>query len=1371
MPHPAADRNLLFGILALQMDFIRRDDLIAAMNAWVLDKAKPLGQILSEQGVLSVERRGLLEALIQEHLKQHDNDPRRSLAAVSSIRSVRQDLQQIADADLQVSLMHVSAGDNDPYATRPESAGAGTAPGLRFRILRPHAKGGLGEVFVAHDQELHREVALKEIQDRHADHPESRARFLLEAEVTGGLEHPGIVPVYGLGTYADGRPFYAMRFIRGDSLQDAITSFHQEKGMLQAGERTLRLRQLVGRFVDVCQAVAYAHSRGVLHRDLKPGNVMLGKYGQTLVVDWGLAKVLNRADVEITEGPLRLSGDSAMTQTGQALGTPAYMSPEQAAGKLEQLGPRSDVYSLGATLYCLLTGQAPFSAADVGQVLNKVQRGEYTRPRELDRHIHLALEAISCKAMAVKPDERYPSPDALAADVERWLADEPVSAWREPLTVRGRRWLGKHRTLVTSASAAAVVAIVGLTVGLVFVTQARNVAEAKGKEAREQRNDARRNLYIAQMNLVPREYEAKNIVHVWDLLKAQTSWPLDMEDQRSFEWYYWNLLAHPELRTLKAHETRTLGVATSPDGQRFASTDGATVQVWDAASGEKTLALKLREGYVSSLAFSPDGRRIAGGGVRYARDDGILLVWDAASGRELLSLVEPNRRVESVVFSPDGRRLAAGCWDRTVRVWDASSGEETFHHESHKDNEIGLGVHYVAFSPDGRRLAGANADTVRVWDASSGQELHTLKGHKGVVNSVAFSPNGQQIVSGGGVNSVAFRPNGQQIVSGGGDDTVQLWDASSGQELRALKGQTGLVYSVGFSPDGRRIASASLSGTVRVWDAASWQELHTHTVYMGPVHCVVLGADGRQIVSGYDDGTIRVWDAGVGQEALSLKGHSGAIGSVAFSPDGRRIASAGEPGTLRVWDTVSGQALLCLTGHAAIVDSAAFSPDGRRIAGACRDGTVRVWDVTGGQEPLTLQGNAGPVQCVAFSPDGSRIASACGDNTVKVWDTNSRQLICNFRGHTTVVTSLAFSPDGRRIASCGEGNTVRVWDAGNNQDILLLQDHKPTVTSIAFSPDGGRLASANSDGTVRVWDASSGQEALVFQGHAGKLACVTYSPDGRRITTGDSGGTVRAWDAVNGQEVLVLQGHAQAVTSVAFSADGRRFASGGEDGAVRVWETQLVSADDIKRREIVKVVQDMYDRLLIRSEVLAGLRKDETLDAPIRETALQVAQAIPEDPLRLYDAAWKVVQERDGIHDAYALAFRRAEAAVQIAPDNGLFLNTLGVAHYRLGDFAKAVETLERSEKFKATEDGSLGVSLSFLAMAQHQFGHKERARATLARLREVKKQLWGEEVSSSPEKWRGAMESQRRYKYYEAEGFLREAEELIEGKPEDKKE
>jgi serine/threonine protein kinase len=320
--------------------------------------------------------------------------------------------------------------------------------GSRFRVLRPHAEGGLGIVSVAQDVELNREVALKEIKHHNLDDPASRARFLLEAEITGGLEHPGIVPVYGMGQYGDGRPFYAMRLIRGESLKDAADRFHAD-----CDWRTLydcvRYRDLLGRFVAVCRAVEYAHSRGVLHRDLKPDNIMLGKFGETLVVDWGLAKSNGRAEpyLEADERTLmpRRASDSAATQMGSAVGTPAFMSPEQARGQLDALTPATDVYSLGATLYYILTGRRPFTGHSLATMLQQVQAGAFPKPRSLSPNLPPALEAICLKAMSREPLERYATAADLAHDVERYLADEPIIARPDTTFERARRFARRHR--------------------------------------------------------------------------------------------------------------------------------------------------------------------------------------------------------------------------------------------------------------------------------------------------------------------------------------------------------------------------------------------------------------------------------------------------------------------------------------------------------------------------------------------------------------------------------------------------------------------------------------------------------------------------------------------------------------------------------------------------------------------------------------------------------------------------------------------------------------------------------------------------------------------------------------------------------------
>jgi eukaryotic-like serine/threonine-protein kinase len=491
MKSSSANRDLLFGLLALQNNFIDRDALVDAFHRWTGDRSNPLDRVLLDRGALTPGRHMLLAGLVEEHIKFHGDDPERSLAALSSIGPVREDLSRIADPDLHASLAHVSAArkepEDDPYRTVTQaSLGESTSAGSRFRILRPHARGGLGRVSVALDQELDRPVALKEIQDRHADEPESRARFVQEAEITGKLEHPGIIPVYGLGHDATGRPFYAMRFIEGDSLKEAIAAFHGDESLRKDPAGWLaRLRELLRRFTDVCNSVAYAHSRGVLHRDLKPGNIMLGPYGETLVVDWGLAKPLGRAlaaelspgdGSPLSVGPIRLSGPSSSrdeTATGSIVGTPAYASPEQVVGRFDQLGPASDVYGLGATLYTLLTGQTPVPSGEIEEILRRVQRGEIPPPRSLESTIPRPIEAICRKAMAVRPEDRYPSARDLAADVTRWLDDQPVAAYHEPLSVRAGRWVRRHRTLVTTAAAVSVFGVIGLS-GFATVLTGKN---------------------------------------------------------------------------------------------------------------------------------------------------------------------------------------------------------------------------------------------------------------------------------------------------------------------------------------------------------------------------------------------------------------------------------------------------------------------------------------------------------------------------------------------------------------------------------------------------------------------------------------------------------------------------------------------------------------------------------------------------------------------------------------------------------------------------------------------------------------------------------------------------------------------------------
>jgi serine/threonine protein kinase len=769
----ASDRNLLFGILALQMDFTSRDQLIAAMNAWVLDKSRSLGTILVEQKALDANRRALLEALVQEHLKQHDDDPQKSLAALGPIPSLRQKLEQVADADIHASLGQVPvAAADDPFATRSYSVGTPTSSGLRFRILRPHARGGLGQVYVAHDEELHREVALKEIQGRHADHAESRTRFLLEAEITGGLEHPGIVPVYGLGQYADGRPFYAMRFIRGDSLKDAIDRYHRAEREAQSAERalqavgasrsalgaprTLEFRQLLRRFIDVCNAIAYAHSRGVLHRDLKPGNIMLGKYGETLVVDWGLAKSGVRGQEsgiskEIDEQSLRPSSvsGSAETQAGSAIGTPQFMSPEQAQGRLDLLGPASDVYSLGATLYCLLTGKPAFVDQEVGTILQKVQRSDFPRPCQLKQDVPPPLEAVCLKAMALKPAQRYCSPRDLADDIEHWLADEPVQAYPEPRRARLARWARRHKPLMAGAAALLFTAVIALSLGLVLLGQAnteireaKQQAEKRGDDLAALNDTLLRANYIADMNLARVAWDENNLARGRELLDKYRTHPTSNKDLRGFEWHYLHRLLHGQELLVKAHVGWISAVAFTPDGKRLISS-GATaphtafqfysgdtkgeVKQWDAATGQP-------------LPFQLKGQT--------GRTDTLTVFGDF---------------VERIALSRDGTRMGVSCQDHVIRVWEFATGKLTLLEGPAKHIAAG-----IRFSPDGRCLISLyrpndfptdSRISIRIWDLATRKAMVALNQLPHLMQEASFSPDGRHFaVCGGKLGVVKVSP-------------------------------------------------------------------------------------------------------------------------------------------------------------------------------------------------------------------------------------------------------------------------------------------------------------------------------------------------------------------------------------------------------------------------------------------------------------------------------------------------------------------------------------------------------------------------------------------------------------------------------------
>lgn len=1189
-PAAAADANLLFGVLALQMDFVGRDQLIAGMQAWIHEKSKSLADHLVGLGALRPERRRLLEPLVAEHVRQHQGDLSKSLAATDFLNDIQSELDQIDDPDVQRSIQSIPrAQPVAPAASINATCLQDSLPSdsMRFRILRPHARGGLGEVFVAKDTELGREVALKEIQLDKSDDLEARTRFIREAEITGGLEHPGVVPVYSLGAYPDGRPFYAMRFIRGQTLHDAIKAFHAppEAGQppATAAQKNLELRRLLQRFIDVCEAIDYAHSRGVLHRDLKPGNIMLGRYGETLVVDWGLAKAGGESTarpkeatrssahepVQFAEPQLSPSAshESTPTQMGFVPGTPAYMSPEHALGRIDLMGPASDVFSLGATLYHLLTGRPPYVGKDVKEVQQQAQTGSYPLPSAIAQ-VPKPLEAVCCKALAVSPSERYPNTSSLAADIERYLGDEPVSAYREPLRTRVARWMRRHSRLVAIAVICFLIIPICLGSGLFVALQQQHLARAAEDQAEV-------GLLCAATSLAHHALQAGDHPTAARALKRV---PLD---RRSwvYEYLFQQLAFHG---VVEGEAGGITCLAVQPNGEQLAyGTRSGEVCLRDARSGREILRTKVstEPQSVVAMAWSTSATQLA------VASGNMVQIYNATTLAPV-QRVPLNAPIVGVAFSPDDRQLLAVLpgngkeipWPETP---SRAAGDRVSGYEA-RIIALGVGNGSVEWSGSIPRcerpcVCYASRSTLIL---GAGNKISVLDPADGTEQRDWSLERGDE------VESLLCTPDGEQLIVGTRQGIAEVYEIASGQLVRRLDQVISSVVGAKLLAQGEGPAvwidqHAAIVGSMALRDSDDivlislagdvWiVNHHTGTIRKQLIHKGVLtaaGSNGGPLIAMADQDEVFVFNATHALRELSRQTRvfPAAASYPALSPDGKLVLFAMQdeaaPGASIIVAHDIDAAAVRWTAKAQFPHFFGFSPDGSRVVALCDD--IKVFDSQSGaclmESPKLVfpsrngQSTAWQSSIQSAVVDAANRYVAIDGDALQVWEIATGQKVAE--SPRLGASSLQLSAEGDVLLGHVD-DSVRSWRFSDLKEVTRLKGAS-TGDLMGITRDNNIIERNGHQLIARSWPA---KQAICDFEHDGPTLCIDFHPTCRRVVTGGADGKLNIWQYPSGEKLLELP-FSRTVAAVRFSLDGSRLIAIDRDGKVGIWDSKPASVD------------------------------------------------------------------------------------------------------------------------------------------------------------------------------------------------------------------
>jgi WD40 repeat protein/serine/threonine protein kinase len=1038
----------------------------------------------------------------------------------------------------------------------------------RYKLLEQIGEGGFGVVWMAEQEEpMRRRVALKIIK-LGMDTQQVLARFEAERQALAMMEHPNIAKVFDGGATDTGRPYFVMELVKGVP----ITAYC-DANKLSTPER-LEL------FMQVCQAVQHAHQKGVIHRDLKPSNILV-----TVQDDRPVPKVIDFGVAKATQA--RLTEKTVFTRFHQLIGTPAYMSPEQAGLGSLDVDTRSDVYSLGVLVYELLTGCTPFDTQKVlaagyeavmrtireeeppkpstrlstlqAKDLNEVAANRRAEPAKLNRLVRGDLDWIVLKALEKDRARRYETANELASDIAHHLHNEPVTAAAPSGFYKLQKFARRNKATLVTVSAIVVLLVAGVAVSVwqaVRATRAeRDQARLRADADKARQNEAglrqdaetSKELALTEAGRAQAAaVEANSTLSASDFLQG-VRFIADHNGNDALAFLARSLVANPtndaaltRLTTLLTYHswmTPTLILKPdvpmvlaqfSPDGKRIVTaSQDKTVRVWDAQTGQPLMEPLKHDSNVTSVLFSPDGERLL-----TVSQGTTVRVWDAQTGQPLMEPLKHDVSVTSVQFSPDGTRIVTA-WKDTARVWDAHTGQPLTEPLKH-----GGPVVSAQFSPDGKRIVTASWDrTARVWDAQTSQPVTEPLKHDGPVHSAQFSPDGKRVVT---ASSAAW-----------------VWDAQTGQPLTEPMKHGGAVNSAQFSPNGKQIVTASQDATARVWDAQTGLPLSAPMKHGYWVNTAQFSFDGKRIVTASNDKTACVWDAETGRQLTEPMKHASGVNSAQFSRDGKQIVTVSQDNTVHTWDARSSQPLGEPLKHKGVVYCAQFSPDGRRVVTATWTNTALVWDAQSGQ-PLTEPMIHGGMVVVSaqFSPNGRQIVTASDDATARVWDAQTGQPLTEPLTHGGTVVSAEFSPDGKRIVTASYDKTARVWDAQTGQPLIQPMTHGDTVSSAQFSPDGKRVVTASWDSSARVWNAQTGQPLTERLTHAGKVYSARFSPDGKRIVTASWDKTARVWDARTGQPLIEFMTDGGQVWSAQFSPDGKRIATASQDNTARVWDAQ-----------------------------------------------------------------------------------------------------------------------------------------------------------------------------------------------------------------------